>query len=260
MDYEDFLLVHLVPLISSPLDGGSSADIGRVSSAFWNGERIQTMGRAVRWAEHLSELDDYHGRATKLILDIAGVNDSRADFGGLKKALRRGGPYWLEAGAEDEDDLFDVLTLDPSIAALGSLRADGIELFDQAMEISDACIPILYIQDGKVLFRRRIDDLFTVCRSITEMGYESCIIMDLDSLGGSMDKSFWNRLSSLDIGCIPAGGIDPEDIPFLVRSGYESAVLDPRIAAKPRQEDALRPLETEHTLAKPRHSGQWTGQ
>ncbi len=257
MDYEDFLLVHLVPFISSPLDGGSSADTGRVSAVFWNGERLQTMGRAVRWAEHLSQLDDYHGRATKLILDIAGVNDSRADFGGLKKALRRGGPYWLEAGAEDENDIFDILTLDPSIAGLGSLRADGLDLFEQAMEISDTCIPILYLQDRGVLFRSHIEDLRMVCDSINDIGYDSCIILDLDSLGGSIDKSLWNQLSSLDLDIVPAGGIDPEDIPFLARSGYEAAVLDPRMITKPRREDSMRPLETEHTLTKPRHTANW---
>ncbi len=259
MDYENFLQVHLVPLISSPLEGGNPTDNGRVSSIYWDGERLQTKGGSSRWAEHLSELDDFHDRSTKLILDIAGVNDSNADFGGLKKALRRGGPYWLEAGAEDEDDLFDVLTLDPSIAALGSLRAESLEIFEQAMEISDACIPMLYLQDGDVHFKTYMDGLDAVCRSMTDMGYDECIIMDLDSLGGPMDKKLWDRVSSLDISCIPAGGIDPEDITYLARTGYKAAVFDPRIVSKPQYEDSIRPLETEHTISKPRHSGHWTG-
>lgn len=165
----------------------------------------------------------------------------------------------MEAGAEDEEDLFDVLTLDPSIAAVGSLRAEGVELFGQAIEVSDACIPLLYVQDGEVLFKNHVGDLLQTCGELAELGFEECIIMDLDSLGGSIDRSLWNRLSSLDIGCIPAGGIDPEDIPFLSRCGYGSAIMDPRIFAEPSSEDDLRPLETEHTISRPRHYGFYSG-
>ncbi|GEM_PF-1753045 len=260
MDQEGFESVRLMPLLSNPARSGVPGGGEKVSAIAWNEGRFTPMGEMAERQEFLATLAERDGgRGKKLIFDIAGVNSGDADFAGLKRALRRGGPYWLEAGASDVEDVFDVLTLDPDTALIGTMRLPGTDLYAEAIEVSEICVPVLYIEDGKVRFRRRSMDVLSVSSELRDMGYERCVLFDSASAGRSIDRNLWRSVRKADWEAFAAGGIAETDLPFLSREGYAGAVLDPSIPSRRPHEEGVRPLETEFSFKSPAPDGSWSG-
>lgn len=258
-DFGDFRTIHLLPLLSNLTSSGLDGTGEVVAEVLW-GRGLEPYGRKAPRKDYLNWVSEQHGpRSTKLVLDISGVNQGDADFGGLKRTLRRGGPFWLEPGVEDIDDVFDALTLDPEQALIGSLRVEGLGLFEEAIEVSDSCIPMIYLDGREAVFQGRRRDASDTLEAMLSMGYEECVLMDLRSLGRALDRDLWTSEFLECLKVIPAGGISMTDIPFLTRSGYDMAVMDPVVRSDESPDDEVRPLGTEHTVSSPRHSGWWSG-
>ncbi len=260
MEEEGFETVRLMPLLSNPARSGVPGGGERVAEIAWNEGRFITTGDMAERQEFLAAIAERDGeRRPKFILDVAGVNGGEADFAGLKRSLRRGGPYWLEAGAADVEDVFDVLTLDPDVALIGTLRLDGMDLYADAIEVSEICVPVLYIEGGRVRFRRRRMDVLAASSELRGMGYERCVLFDAASAGRSIDRDLWRTLHRGDWEAFAAGGITETDIPFLSREGYAGAAIDPYIPSRRPHDEGLRPLETEFSFKSPAPSGSWSG-
>ena len=85
------------------------------------------------------------------MMDLAGIMEAHPNFEVLRQLLKRKNNVWLEIGMRNEDDLFDAFAMGVSYAVAGSLCCRSMDMFKVIFELSDKCIPCLYLDQQRGL-------------------------------------------------------------------------------------------------------------
>jgi len=256
MSYDNIMILELMPLLSKPSTIELSGNGEHIAVVVWDGKKLKTVGPIIQRETYLRFNGNVHidGR---VVLDIEGVNFGTADFAGLKRSIETGGPYWVEAGVRDIGDLFDVITLSPEMTMIGTMGLKGHEMMKEAIEISNSCIPLIYASNNEAVFHRFRLPLGETIREMGDIGFESCVVLDLESLGKKINRTFWSKLSHI-IEIVPCGGILLTDVPFLSREGYSTAIVEPSLPQE-KSNSADWCIDTACITESPRAKGRWVG-
>ncbi|MBM4237287.1 MAG: hypothetical protein FJ151_02250, partial [Euryarchaeota archaeon] len=191
-----------------------------------------------------------------LLMDLAGMREGRPNFKVLKDLVRRKGNVWLDIGMRSVQDLFDSFAMEASKAIASTLTAPGIGMFREVFELSDQCIPCIYVE-GEVKWGRpngNPSSLKETVRALDDIGFREVAIIDLKRLGlrQGVSRDFASRALSFDLDVLVGGGVMETDIEFLREGGAAGALLDPHT---PIIRDLLgseeRPVPTEDLRSEP---------
>jgi len=236
-DRKDFLHIPILPLdTASPFRlGGFDNPIGKTAEVvdlFWKGNHFARGEYRAPFLHYWRAISGSRYNAEHIFLmDLAGIEEGRPNFRALKKLIKRRYEIWLDLGMRSLQDLFDSFALDISWAVAGSLTLPGTRLFEEIYELSDRCIPCLYL-DGKVIWPRRVgaqDDPERIIRFLERIGFESVAVLDLRRLGTrtGADRSLLRRLEGADPAIFVGGGVTEGDLVLMEEKGFTGALMDP---------------------------------
>lgn len=234
---KDFLHIPIMPLDTAPLFrlSGSRIPISKTAEVvdlFWKGNYFARGDYKVPFLKYWRAISGSQYNAENIFLmDLAGIEEGRPNFQALKKIIKHRHEVWLDLGMRNIQDLFDSFALDISWAVAGSLTMPGIDLFEEIYELSDRCVPCLYL-DGKVIWRRKDkapDDPEYVLRLLDRIGFELSAVIDLRKLGtrAGVDSSLLQRLEGTDQALVIGGGVTEGDFVLLKEKGFSGALMDP---------------------------------
>lgn len=207
-------------------------NVAEVVSVKWNGKQLVRTEYAAKFSRYWKAVSGQRYNASEVMLmDLAGIMEARPNFDVLRQLLKRKYNVWLEIGMRDEDDLFDAFAMGVSYAVAGSLCCRHFEMFSELFELSDKCIPCLYLDDGVVWERPGAGpkDMGEALEALKRIGFEEMAIIDLPRLGtgtGYSEELVAEALGhgiSLHVG----GGITEKDFESLEEMGVVGALVDP---------------------------------
>jgi uncharacterized protein related to proFAR isomerase len=232
-----FMHIPIMPIDTRSLLSLAGIDIpvgnvAEVVSVKWNGERLERSGYTAKFSKYWKAVSGQRYNASDIMLmDLAGIVDERPNFEVLRQLLKRKYNVWLEIGMRNEDDLFDAFAMGVSYAVAGSLCCRHIEMFKELFDLSDKCIPCLYLDKGVVWERPGAGprDMGDAIEALKEIGFEEMAIIDLPRLGtrsgfseGVVAEALGHGIS-LHVG----GGVTERDFEPLEKMGVAGALVDP---------------------------------
>jgi uncharacterized protein related to proFAR isomerase/DNA-directed RNA polymerase subunit RPC12/RpoP len=207
-------------------------NVAEVVSVKWNGAQLVRTEYTAKFSKYWKAVSGQRYNASEVMLmDLAGIMEARPNFEVLRQLLKRKYNVWLEIGMRNEDDLFDAFAMGVSYAVAGSLCCRHIEMFRELFELSDKCIPCLYLDKGVVWERPGAGpkDMGEAMEALKMIGFDEMAIIDLPRLGtrsGYSEELVTEALGhgiSLHVG----GGITERDFESLERMGVAGALVDP---------------------------------
>jgi uncharacterized protein related to proFAR isomerase len=206
--------------------------VAEVVSVKWNGERLERTEYSAKFSKYWKAVSGQRYNASEVMLmDLAGIMEARPNFEVLRQLLKRKYNVWLEIGMRNEDDLFDAFAMGVSYAVAGSLCCRNMDMFKVLFELSDKCIPCLYL-DQQVVWERPgagPTDLGEAIEALKVIGFEEIAIIDLPRLGTRSGFSNEMVAAALSHGIAIhiGGGITENDFESLEKMGVAGALVDP---------------------------------
>ncbi len=241
MDQNDqaatFKHIPIVPVDTRSLLSIGSIDlplgsVAEVVSVGWDGKRLARTEYSAKFSKYWKAVSGQRYNAPEIMMiDLAGIVEARPNFDVLRQLLKRKYNVWLEIGMRDEDDLFDAFAMGVSYAVAGSLCCRRIEMFTELFELSDKCIPCLYLDNGVVWERPGAGprDMGEAIEVLKEIGFEEIAIIDLPRLGtrSGYSKELVEKALGYGIPLNVGGGITEKDFETLEQMGAAGALVDP---------------------------------
>jgi len=222
---QDFVAVPLI-LMGVQDDGPYALE------ATWS-DGFRATGRAEHALSHKSALKA-SGHDDVALLDLAGITSGDPAFHVLKPLLRGRSRTWLDIGARGEQDLFDAFTMGAARTLVGTMKARSADLLQEAYGLSDNAVPCVHVHQGRALWgSRRVDaDLPSTLRAISDIGFQTLAVIDLDSLGkGRADERLASSAARAGAEVVFGGGCGPEDAERMRSLGLAGMFIDPFRAA-----------------------------
>ncbi|NYT11885.1 MAG: hypothetical protein GKC03_04945 [Methanomassiliicoccales archaeon] len=234
---EDFLRVPIVPLNTGPLFrmGPMELPIGKVARVVnvnWNENRLEPLEFSVPFLDYWRAVSGKRYNAREMFLmDLSGMNDGKPNFMALKKLIKHRYEMWLDIGIRDVQDLFDSFAMDISWAVAGTLSCPSTKLFEEIFDLSDRCVPCIYI-DREVRWDRSDagpTDLGRLVRFLFDTGFERLAIIDLPRLGKreGYSEHLVDYLEGYEGEILIGGGVRETDFETLQERGFKGALVDP---------------------------------
>ena len=234
---KSFMHVPIMPVDTRSILSLAGIDIplgsvAEVVSVKWNGERLVRTEYSAKFSKYWKAVSGQRYNASEVMLmDLAGIIEARPNFEVLRQLLKRKYSVWLEIGLRNEDDLFDAFAMGVSYAVAGSLCCRQIDMFKELFELSDKCIPCLYL-DKQVVWERPGAgpcDLGEAIKALKAIGFDEIAIIDLTRLGtrSGYSKEIVTKALEHGIDLIVGGGITENDFESLEKMGVAGALVDP---------------------------------
>ncbi|MGD0818762.1 MAG: HisA/HisF-related TIM barrel protein [Methanomassiliicoccales archaeon] len=206
--------------------------VAEVVTVRWNGERLVRTEYSAKFSKYWKAVSGQRYNASEVMLmDLAGIMEARPNFDVLRQLLKRKYNVWLEIGMRNEDDLFDAFAMGVSYAVAGSLCCRNIDMFTELFELSDKCIPCLYLDDGVVWERPGSGpkDMDEAIEALKVIGFHEIAIIDLPRLGtrSGYSKELVAKALGHGIALHIGGGITENDFESLEKMGVAGALVDP---------------------------------
>ena len=170
------------------------------------------------------------------ILDIDGLERSSPNLATIKK-IAAFKDIWLDAGAQDIEDMMDLFVSDASEVILGTKSLSDLKELQDAAEMSEQIIfSIDY--DGKILSpdpkiaKMSIDQLLD---AVKDFKLDSAIFMDLGSHRDKtpIDLKIVSRMAKQFENLYVSAHTIPEDYEALENAGVTGLIIDFRTFARP---------------------------
>jgi uncharacterized protein related to proFAR isomerase len=206
--------------------------VAEVVSVRWDGKHLARTEYSAKFSRYWKAVSGQRYNASEvMLLDLAGIMDAHPNFDALRQLLKRKYNVWLEIGLRDENDLFDAFAMGVSYAIAGSLCCRYTDMFTEMFELSDKCIPCLYLDDGVVWERPGAGpkDMEEAIEALKKIGFAEIAIIDLPRLGtrSGFSKDLVAKALEHDIKLYVGGGITEKDFESLERMGVAGALVDP---------------------------------
>ena len=234
---KSFKHIPIVPVDTRSLFSIGSIDlplgsIAEVVSVKWNGTRLVRTEYSAKFTKYWKAVSGQRYNAPEIMMmDLAGIMESRPNFDVLRQLLKRKYDVWLEIGMRDEDDLFDAFAMGVAYAVAGSMCCRHIDMFKELFELSDKCIPCLYLDEGVVWEKTGAGprDMGEAIEALKAIGFSEIAIIDLPRLGTrtGYSKELVSRALSHGVGLYVGGGITEKDFESLEQMGVAGALVDP---------------------------------
>jgi uncharacterized protein related to proFAR isomerase len=232
-----FMHVPIMPVDTRSLLSIAGIDIplGRLAevvSVKWNGEQLVRAEYSAKFSNYWKAVSGQRYNASEVMLmDLAGIINDRPNYDALRELLKRKYNVWLEIGMRNEDDLFDAFAMGVSYAIAGSMCCRSIRMFDELFELSDKCIPCLYLDNGVVWAKPGAGpkDIGATIDALKGIGFDEIAIIDLPRLGtrSGFSKDLVAYVIGQGISVHVGGGITEKDFAELERMGAKGALVDP---------------------------------
>jgi len=146
----------------------------------------------------VDELDD---RMPVVIVDVKGLSRKNLDDRLLTDMRFPGSDIWFLTYIEDVEDVFDCF-MGNAVKILMPYHTTRNDLvMGEAFEVTENCIPVLFISSGKVICRGgEMKDIATVIAEMEKIGFTEIIAFDTDSM---LRKDDWASLHDMFSGIIP---------------------------------------------------------
>ncbi len=234
---KSFMHVPIMPVDTRSIFSLAGIDIplgsvAEVVSVKWNGERLVRTEYSVKFSKYWKAVSGQRYNASEvMMMDLAGIMEAHPNFEVLRQLLKRKNNVWLEIGMRNEDDLFDAFAMGVSHAVAGSLCCRSMDMFKVIFELSDKCIPCLYL-DQQVVWERPgagPADLEEAIEALKAIGFDEIAIIDLPRLGTRSGYSMEMVARALGHGVAihVGGGITEKDFESLEKIGVAGALVDP---------------------------------
>ena len=177
------------------------------SDIILSGASVSMADDIINYEGLLSSVADAVGKDVPIVaVDVKGIQRKDIDQDILKK-IRTKREFWLMTGIRNTGDLMDAFQGDIGKAVV-PYQFTTDELLREMTEISDCCIPALFVDDGGVLAGRKRKDLRGTVRTMEEMNFRKILMFDVSGGDGI-------RL------CEYAAGISDALIPFIASNRKE---------------------------------------
>ncbi len=138
-------------------------------------------------------------RGAVVLVDVRGMRRRNMD-GDVARAGLRGSDVWLMTHVQDEDDVFDGLLAGAARLLMPYHALDSDRVLAQSRELSDSCVPVLFVEDRTVLSPAGRTGLHAALDVVEDHGFPSCIVSDT---GGSLEPGDWEAAASRHGGVLP---------------------------------------------------------
>ncbi len=134
--------------------------------------------------------DESPERNTVIIVDVVGMQKRDMDEAVMKVKFP-GSDIWYMTCIENSDDVFDGFLSNGDVLLIPYHMIISDDVLLEAYEISDSCIPVLFVSNGKVLTADGTEDIMPCINRIKKMRYPRTIVFDTD---GSVDLQTWREI------------------------------------------------------------------
>ncbi len=148
-------------------------------------QKINTVSRLKTGAE----------RGKVLLVDTVGVNVGKFNASFIEYCRVPGNDLWLVEPVYDDIDVLDAFIgyADKIVFPYDDIRGD--EVLKDILEISDNCVPLLFIRNGKC----KGGDPARIADRLVSLGFHNIVVADLD---GSVTDDAWDMLQDICGGLI----------------------------------------------------------
>lgn len=125
-----------------------------------------------------------------LIVDVTGLQNRTIDNTVLKHLKNRGSKVWFITHIQCADDVFDAFNTDADMVIFPFHTLNSLADLNDIMSVSDSVVPAIFIQDGKPIGERSIND---VIDTIYDAGFSEIAVFDTDC---SLSYDDWKEIVS----------------------------------------------------------------
>jgi hypothetical protein len=136
-----------------------------------------------------------------VVADVKGLGKGELDDRLLTRIKIPGSDVWFLTHVEDVDDIFDCFMGDIAKVLIPYHTVRNSKVLEEAYEVSDNCIPILFVSQGKAVCRGgKTKDIMDAVEELERIGFAETAVLDTD---GMMTADDWAAMNGRSKGLIP---------------------------------------------------------
>jgi len=165
--------------------------------------------------------EDSHERTQVVVTDVKGITKKKIDDRLLMTLKIPGNDIWFMSHIEDVEDVFDSFMGEIEKLLMPYHTVRGRYVMEEAFDVSDNCIPVLFVIQGRVLGRGgEMKDIREATEDMERIGFDEIIISETDSYLRADD---WISLHDRVRGLIPFVRYKNEE---LASAGFKKIIVD----------------------------------
>ena len=183
-----------IPAIYAVFKGGEV----KTAPVKFEGANISFQSELVRQTYSAEGMDD---RMPVLVADVRGLGKGGLDDRLLTEMKFPGSDVWFMTHILDVEDVFDCFMgeIVKVLIPYHTVRNDLV--LNEAYEVSENCIPVLFVFEGKVICRGGgTKDIRAAVAELSKTGFQDIAVLDTDSSVGSGE---WTALNDRYEGLMP---------------------------------------------------------
>jgi len=147
----------------------------------FSGTSVAMAKDTVDYKEHISFVSKACGEGTPMVIvDVKGMQKDDIDPNVLRKIRSKGNELWLMTGVRDAGDMIDAFCGDVSkIMVPYHMTSD--RLLKEMTELSDNCLPAIFMERDKIYMNGRKRDIREVVRSMANMNFGKIAVFNVSS-------------------------------------------------------------------------------
>jgi uncharacterized protein related to proFAR isomerase len=192
------------------------------SDIVFNGLSMTMTDDVVNYDELLSSVKETYGKENPvLIIDMKGMQKKDIIPDVLKRTKMKR-DFWLMTGVHDQIDLIDAFQGDMSKVAV-PYHFTNDELLKEMVELSDSCVPSLFVDNGIVHMKGKKRSLRDIIRTLERMNFRKVIVFDVSE---SDPLRAWESASDLSDTIIPyVSSGSKNDIDIVHKLGFNDVLI-----------------------------------
>ncbi len=145
--------------------------------------------------------DESEERRPVLIVDVKGLSRRELDDRLMTNMRFPGSDVWFLTHIRDVEDVFDCFMGSAVKVLVPYHTTRNDEVLREAFEVSENCMPVLFVSQGMVICRDEgTKDIMSAVSEIAGIGFKEIVLFDTDSMLGMYD---WVALNNMFPGLIP---------------------------------------------------------
>ncbi|MDY0294061.1 MAG: hypothetical protein RBQ77_05810 [Candidatus Methanomethylophilaceae archaeon] len=172
-------------------------------------------------AKRLAYLPGSRGRV--MVVDVSGMGGGMINSTLLKDLKVRGNDVWFMSAISRIDDVLDGFNTYAEMLAIPYHLTESTRMLEDAVSISDSCIPAVFVRRGEAYGRGGMTGLREAAYEILDLGFRTAIVADLDS---SLDDTDWNRILEMIPSAVPYAPGRPDSAERFTGMGFRDVLTD----------------------------------
>jgi len=188
------------------------------SHPMFSGTSVSMSKDTMNYKDLMRSVSKACGKETPIVIvDVKGMQKEDIDPNVLRKVRSKGNELWLMTGVRNSGDMIDALCGDID-RVMVPYHMTSDPMLKEMTELSDGCIPALFVERGKIYMKGREKSVSSVLKTLMNMNFDKIAVFNTSGEDDDRVYADIQEFSDVTVPYVTSG--DDYDISKISEMGF----------------------------------------